>query len=106
MNNYLSIDYAQKLRAIRKAEGLTQAKLAELATLSVATIKSYESGQQPARAEVMARVLRVPQFQKYTLWVMHGTTSDVANQIAPPLGDGVDLTKEQSAGQKSTKRTG
>lgn len=81
----LSIDYAKKLLLIRKAEGLTQAKFADVTNLAVSTIKAYETGQRPARAEVMEKVLRVDDFQKYTLWVMHGITSEVAGQVAPEL---------------------
>ncbi|WP_250552416.1 DNA-binding transcriptional regulator, partial [Escherichia coli] len=40
----LSIDYAKKLRQIRKAEGLTQKQFADITGLSLATIRNYESG--------------------------------------------------------------
>lgn len=101
-----SIDYGKKLLSIRKAEGFTQARFSEITGLAISSIKAYETGQRAARAEVMERVLQVPMFRKYTLWVMHGTTSDLAGQVAPSPSNDVDLTKEQSTGQKSTKRTG
>ncbi|POZ17018.1 XRE family transcriptional regulator [Lelliottia aquatilis] len=85
----LSIDYAKKLLLIRKAEGLTQAKFAEITNLSVSTIKGYETGQRPARAEVMEKVLRVDEFQKYTLWLIHDKAVPAAGQIAP-VSDVID----------------
>ncbi|WP_250385530.1 helix-turn-helix domain-containing protein, partial [Escherichia coli] len=49
----LSIDYAKKLRQIRKAEGLTQKQFADITGLSLATIRNYESGQKNARAKIV-----------------------------------------------------
>lgn len=81
----LSIDYAQKLRSIRKTERLTQAKFAELTNLSLSTVKAYESGQQMARAEVMEKVLQNELFEKYTLWLIRDKTAPAAGQVAPAL---------------------
>ena len=72
----LSIDYAKKLRQIRKAEGLTQKQFADITGLSLATIRNYESGQKNARAKI---------FEKYMLWLIKDKTLPVAGQIAPAL---------------------
>lgn len=78
-------DYSQKLRAIRKAEKLTQKQFSELAGLSPGTVRNYETGVTQARAEVMERVLRVDLFVKYTLWLIHDKTVPSAGQIAPEV---------------------
>ncbi|WP_193162907.1 helix-turn-helix domain-containing protein [Enterobacter ludwigii] len=83
----LSINYAPKLRAIRKAEKLTQKLFAELAGVSISAVRGYESGHKLARSEVMERVLMVPQFQKYTLWLLHGSTQNVARQVSLPFDE-------------------
>ncbi len=36
----------EKLKAIRKAEGLTQTKFSEMSGIALGTIKNYESGQK------------------------------------------------------------
>lgn len=59
----LSIDYAKKLRQIRKAEGLTQKQFADITGLSLATIRNYESGQKNARAKIVEAVLQVDRFE-------------------------------------------
>ncbi|WP_334473742.1 helix-turn-helix domain-containing protein [Arsenophonus sp. PmNCSU2021_1] len=76
----LSIDYAQKLRAIRKIEKLTQREFAELTDLSLSTVRCYESGQKPARAEVMEKVLQVDKFRQYTAWLLYDDKSLKFNQ--------------------------
>jgi transcriptional regulator with XRE-family HTH domain len=91
----LSIDYAEKLRAIRKAEKLTQKQFSELTGLSSGTVRNYETGVTQARAEVMERVLQVDLFEKYTLWLIHDKTVPAAGQIAPSL-DGVDFDQQNS----------
>ena len=81
----LSIDYAKKLRQIRKAEGFTQRQFADITGLSLATIRNYESGQKNARAKIVEAVLQVDRFEKYMLWLIKDKTLPVAGQIAPAL---------------------
>ncbi|WP_164095110.1 helix-turn-helix domain-containing protein [Serratia marcescens] len=94
----LSIDYAQKLRAIRKAEKLTQKKFSDITGLALGTVRKYESGHQSARAEIMEKVLQVDLFEKYTLWLIHGKTSEAAGQIAAPIdepGDAIEIGDDE-----------
>ncbi|EDS4242161.1 helix-turn-helix transcriptional regulator, partial [Salmonella enterica subsp. enterica] len=71
----MSRNYAEKLRQIRKAEGLTQKDFSELTGVALGTIKKYETGHQPARAEVLESVIEVQMFEKYTLWLMTDKTA-------------------------------
>ncbi|WP_261464800.1 helix-turn-helix domain-containing protein [Serratia marcescens] len=86
----LLVNYAGKLRAMRQAEKLTQKQFSVATGVSLGAISKYESGHQPARAEIMERVLMTPQFQKYTLWLLHGSTHNVARQISLPFDDDAD----------------
>lgn len=98
----LSRDYSQKLRIIRKSEGLTQQKFAEITGLAVGTIKRYETHQQTARAEVMEKVLQAPEFRKYTMWLMHDEIAPSAGQIAPALAHcGTDVGEAQKQRRKT-----
>ncbi|HHF8104478.1 TPA: helix-turn-helix domain-containing protein [Escherichia coli] len=97
----MSRNYAEKLRQIRKAEGLTQKDFSELTGVALGTIKKYETGHQPARAEVLESVIEVQMFEKYTLWLMTDKTAPVAGQIAPPLSpDGQDDKKSSHSTRK------
>ncbi|OUK73890.1 transcriptional regulator [Enterobacter hormaechei] len=99
----MSRNYAEKLRTIRKAEGLTQKAFAELTGVALGTIKKYETGHQPARAEVLESVIEVPMFEKYTLWLMTDKTAPIAGQVSPALSpDGHDNTTSSH----STRKTG
>ncbi|WP_410743154.1 helix-turn-helix transcriptional regulator [Citrobacter freundii] len=97
----MSRNYADKLRQIRKAEGLTQAVFAQQTGVSHSTIKSYESGHQSARAETVEKVISTQLFEKYTLWLMTGKTAPAAGQIAPSLSpDGQDSKKSSHSTRK------
>ncbi|HHK9582563.1 TPA: helix-turn-helix domain-containing protein [Citrobacter braakii] len=97
----MSRNYAEKLRQIRKAEGLTQKEFSELTGVALGTIKKYETGHQPARAEVLESVIEVHMFEKYTLWLMTDKTAPIAGQIAPPLSpDGQDDKKSSHSTRK------
>ena len=94
----MSRNYAEKLRQIRKAEGLTQKDFSELTGVALGTIKKYETGHQPARAEVLESVIEVHMFEKYTLWLMTDKTAPIAGQVSPSLSpDGQDnITSSRS----------
>ncbi|EAY0820144.1 helix-turn-helix domain-containing protein [Salmonella enterica] len=98
----MSRDYAEKLRQIRKAEGLTQKNFAELTGVAIGTVKKYESGHQSARAEIVERAVGVQRFEKYTLWLMTGKIAPAAGQVAPSLSpDGQDDEKSSHSAQKA-----
>ncbi|HGJ5884616.1 helix-turn-helix domain-containing protein [Arsenophonus sp.] len=101
--NILSIDYGKKLRAIRKSENLTQRQFAELAGLSLNTVRAYEIGQQPARSAVMVRVIQVNIFKKYTMWLIHDEIAPTVGQIAPAL---THCGTDGGEAQKQTRKTG
>ncbi len=92
----MSRNYAEKLRQIRKAEGLTQKGFSELTGVALGTIKKYETGHQPARAEVLESVIEVHMFEKYTLWLMTDKTAPAAGQIAPSLSPDGPNSKKSS----------
>lgn len=98
--NTLSMDFAQKLRAIRHAEKITQQKFSEVTGIALGSVKSYEAGHQPARADIAIRVLQCSLFEKYTMWLLHGKTFPQAGQIAPALS--LDGSGGSEAAQDST----
>ncbi|EFS9642111.1 helix-turn-helix transcriptional regulator, partial [Salmonella enterica] len=68
----LSNTIEQKLRAVRKAERLTQQALSDMTGISLGTIKNYERGFNSVGLQTVELILGVPQMQKYTLWLMTG----------------------------------
>ncbi|HDP0319367.1 TPA: helix-turn-helix transcriptional regulator [Salmonella enterica subsp. enterica serovar Concord] len=100
-----SIDYSQKLRQIREAEGLTQKQFAELTGLSITTVKSYEGSKQPARAKIVEAVLQADLFEKYMFWLIKDKTFPQAGQISPALSpDGPERhTESQGLTQPAQK---
>lgn len=79
----MSSDYQKKLRLIRKAEGLTQAVMAKETGISLSSIRNYETGGQDIGLTIIERVIQLPRFMKYTLWLMTDQTAPEAGQIAP-----------------------
>ncbi|PAV01028.1 hypothetical protein CBG25_19110 [Arsenophonus sp. ENCA] len=77
----LSTNYAKKLLSIRKMEGLTQMRFSALTGISLSMIRNYETGQKPARAEVMEKVLKTEMFKKYTMWLLHDEEISMNDQV-------------------------
>lgn len=60
------MNMAQKIKAIRKGEGLTQAKFCEISGLALSTLKNYEGGHAEPGLSIVLKVTNTPQFKKYT----------------------------------------
>ncbi|MFD3230663.1 helix-turn-helix domain-containing protein [Rahnella aceris] len=96
------MNIAQKLRAIRKAEGLTQVKFCEISGIALGTLKNYEGGHQDPGLQVVMQVTNTKQFDKYTLWLMTDKTAPEAGQISPALAHcGQDETTSSHSGRKT-----
>lgn len=110
----LSIDFAQKLRAMRRAEKITQQKFSEITGIALGSIKQYETGHQPARADIAFRVLQCDMFEKYTMWLLHDKTFPQAGQISPALSldgserhtESQDLTQTTQKSRRSSRSAG
>lgn len=99
----MSRNYSEKLKAIRKAEGLTQQQFAELIGISLGTIKNYETNQHEAKALTVEKVLDVVALQKYTLWLMTDKTAPEAGQISPVVAHS---GPEETISSHSDRKTG
>jgi len=77
------MDFADKLKAIRGREGLTQKEFGDLVGISVNTMKKYESSAFEMGYGALTKVLQHPRFTKYTLWLMTGTTATECGQVSP-----------------------
>ncbi|WP_424141273.1 helix-turn-helix domain-containing protein [Serratia marcescens] len=98
----MSSDYAQKLKSIRRAEGLTQKAFSDLVGVPLGSIKNYETGQTEAGLKTIELVVNNPQLKKYTMWLMTGDVAPEIGQISPALSpDGHDRTSNHQKGQKA-----
>ena len=90
------MNLGKKLRAIRKAEGLTQAKFCEISGIALGTVKNYEGGHQDPGITVVMQVTNTPQFEKYTLWLMTDKTAPEAGQVEPAISESGLAVKESA----------
>ncbi|MBJ2066975.1 MULTISPECIES: helix-turn-helix domain-containing protein [Serratia] len=95
------MNIAQKLRAIRKAEGLTQAKFCEISGIALGTVKNYEGGHQEPGLHVVLQVTNARQFAKYTLWLMNNQTAPESGQIAPGCAHSGQGSKESDHSERN-----
>ncbi|NER59721.1 helix-turn-helix transcriptional regulator [Pseudomonas sp. MAFF212428] len=77
------MDFPKKLKAIRKAEGLTQREFCEVLQFSESTFRKYEAGFIEVGAPALLKIANHPQFKKYALWLITGDTAPESGQISP-----------------------
>ncbi|EFJ5826601.1 TPA: helix-turn-helix transcriptional regulator [Escherichia coli] len=75
----------EKIRLMRKAEGMTRKELAELIGVSYGSLTNYETKGVLTTETILLKLTNHPRFQKYALWLMTGKTSEAAGQISPHL---------------------
>lgn len=75
----------EKLKAMRKAEGLSQHDVCQLLDFSISTLKKYESGAIEPGSAALMKYTTHPRFFKYSLWLMSNQTAEIAGQISPLL---------------------
>lgn len=87
------MNITEKIKAIRKAEGLTQATFCEISKIPLSTLKNYEGGHAEPSVSTLLLITSNPRFKKYALWLTTGETAPEAGQIAPssPIDRGIKL---------------
>ncbi|WP_063657309.1 helix-turn-helix domain-containing protein [Candidatus Arsenophonus triatominarum] len=94
---------SQKIKAIRKAEGLTQIKFCKISGIALSSLKNYEGGHAEPGLQPILQITNTSLFEKYTMWLMTDKVAPAAEQIAPALTHcGID----GGEAQKQTKKTG
>jgi len=78
-----SMSIGKKMRAIREEEMLNRRQAAELTGIPYGTLNNYEGDRAMPSTEVLLRVLQLPHFQKYALWLMTDLTAPESGQVAP-----------------------
>lgn len=94
---------SEKVKALREAEGLSQAKFCKIIDLPLSTLKKYETGNFEPGGNSLLKITTHPQFQKYALWLMTDKTAPQAGQIAPAFAHS---GQEQTESDHSEKKIG
>ncbi|EFL91828.1 phage repressor protein C [Candidatus Regiella insecticola LSR1] len=94
---------SEKIKAIRKSEGLSKAKFCEFTNIPLSTLDKYEMGKFEPSGATLMKITQHPLFIKYTLWLMTGNAAPKAGQISPALSPGgheniFNHLKDQKAG--------
>lgn len=80
------MEIIHRIRAVREAEGLSQEDFARAIDMKYQTLRQYETGRRQSIGSVqLAKITEHPQFQKYALWLVTGTTAPESGQISPEI---------------------
>lgn len=78
------MELAEKLKAIRIREGLTQAELCQETGLSLSSYEKYELALRLEVSSVaLLKITKHPRFKKYTLWLMTDDVAPECGQVSP-----------------------
>lgn len=92
---------SEKVKAIRKCEGVSQSEFCEITGISISTVKKYETGLIEPGGATLMKITTNPRFKKYTMWLMTGDTAPEIGQISPDLSpDGQGNTSDHQEGRR------
>lgn len=75
---------AEKLKAIRIKEGLTQSELCDATGVSLSSYKKYELALRTEVSSLaLLKITNHVRFKKYTLWLMTGDVAPECGQVSP-----------------------
>ncbi|ALY08247.1 TPA: helix-turn-helix transcriptional regulator [Pseudomonas aeruginosa] len=78
------MELAEKLKAIRLKEGLTQAELCDATGIALSSYKKYELGLRVEVSSIaLLKIAGHERFKKYVLWLMTGDTAPKCGQVSP-----------------------
>lgn len=77
------MEFAQKLKAMRTREGMTQSEFCKEVELSLSTYKKWEASLFEMGYGSLTKVTSHPRFKKYTLWLMTGDVAPECGQVSP-----------------------
>ncbi|ASM11595.1 helix-turn-helix transcriptional regulator [Serratia marcescens] len=98
----MSSTLGDKVKAIRKSEGVSQSEFCEITGISISTVKKYETGLIEPGGTTLMKITSNARFKKYTMWLMTGDVAPEIGQISPALSpDGHDSTSSRQKGQKA-----
>ncbi|WP_334473630.1 helix-turn-helix transcriptional regulator [Arsenophonus sp. PmNCSU2021_1] len=89
---------SQKIKAIRKAEGLTQITFCKITGIALSSLKNYEGGHAEPGLQPILQITNTSLFEKYTFWLMTDKVKPEAGQIEPAFslsGSEVSEKKDQ-----------
>lgn len=93
---------SEKVKAIRKSEGVSQSEFCEITGISISTVKKYETGVIEPGGATLIKITSNPRFKKYAMWLMTGDIAPEIGQISPALSpDGSKSISSPQSGQKA-----
>ncbi|MEC4728148.1 helix-turn-helix domain-containing protein [Shewanella sp. D64] len=87
--------YIDNLKCVLKEEKLSQRQFADLIDIPLRSLEAYLSGEREPKQSFSMKISSHPQFKKYTLWLMTGTTAPESGQVCPAFSINQD-THEKS----------
>lgn len=78
------MNLAERLKAVRAREGVTQAVMCSEVGLALSTYKKYESNQrQEVSLLAMQKIVTHERYRKYALWLLTGDLAVTTAQVSP-----------------------
>lgn len=80
----------ERLKRMRKIEGLTQDDFADLVNIPVGTCRNFEQNGTASFAQLL-KIFEQPRFARYLMWFFQGTSYPTIGQISPEIMEDIKL---------------
>jgi len=77
------MNYGKQIKTLRTNLGITQKKFSEMTGIALSTLTKIESNHSNAGLPVIDKIISLPQFEMYTLWLMKNVDAPENGQFTP-----------------------
>tara|TARA_B100000378_G_C17857482_1_gene347347 strand:+ start:324 stop:632 length:309 start_codon:yes stop_codon:yes gene_type:complete len=102
MDDYSSIAFGEKIRALREAEGMGRQDFSDTTGIPKNTLIRLEQGKNAPSGKVLMQITKA--FPKYTMWLMNDQTIEEVGQVSPEIERTRDRLKPTGTDTESPNR--
>ncbi|SGY87535.1 XRE family transcriptional regulator [Moritella viscosa] len=97
------MNYGKQIKTLRTNLGITQKNFSEITSIPLSTLTKIESNYSNAGLPIIDKIISLPQFEMYTLWLMKNVDAPEYGQFTPPCNSEVDTSSNDTSILESFK---
>ncbi|PKH06429.1 helix-turn-helix transcriptional regulator [Moritella sp. Urea-trap-13] len=96
------MNYGKQIKTLRTNLGITQKSFSEITGIALSTLTKIESNHSNAGLPVIDKIISLPQFEMYTLWLMKNVDAPENGQFTPDENSNMETLSSTSINRKPT----
>jgi len=97
------MNYGKQIKTLRTNLGITQKNFSEITSIPLSTLTKIESNYSNAGLPIIDKIISLPQFEMYTLWLMKNVDAPEYGQFTPSNNSNMETKNTETSILESLK---